>query len=240
VKARPDFLGFGNISTFPKEAVEKIQLEEIEYSFGRSKRLCSEHLLLEQQGHLCSLKLHILDDLWNTVAVAAEKSQSTFSELDVKILSLSEDPINLLALSKCKNLKILKLFHFFEKENLQLLPSSLVKLVINGPVTKADLTSFATRLENLQQFDLILNYQLSEKIDLPLFRRMVAMPNIKKMVFIQTQIDVDSIAEFCRNTPGVVASIQGPTQLREPFTLTSAIQYVSISVTPTELLLTAS
>lgn len=63
VKARPDFLGFGNISTFPKEAIEKIQLEEIEYSFGRSKRLCSEHLLLEQQAHLCSLKLHILDDV---------------------------------------------------------------------------------------------------------------------------------------------------------------------------------
>lgn len=137
-------------------------------------------------------------------------------------------------------LQILKLFHFFEKENLQLLPSSLVKLVINGPVTKTDLNSFATRLENLQQFDLILNYQPSEKIDLPLFRRMVAMPNIKKMVFIQTQIDVDSIAEFCQNTPGVVISIQGPTQLREPFTLTSAIQYVSISVTPSELLMTAS
>lgn len=90
VKARPDFVSFGNISSYSKEAIEKIQFEDLEYSFGRSKRLCSEHILLQHQGHLQSLKMHILDDLWNSVTLAVAKSQATLTELDVWILSLSE------------------------------------------------------------------------------------------------------------------------------------------------------
>jgi hypothetical protein len=115
-----------------------------------------------------------------------------------------------------------------------LLPSSLVKLVINGPVKKEDLSSIASRLENLTQFDLILNYKPADKIDLALFKRFVSMPKIRRLVFIQTQIDVDEISNFCKNAPGVEANIQGPHEIREPFTLTSSIQYVAITVTRPE------
>lgn len=111
-----------------------------------------------------------------------------------------------------------------------MLPSSLEKLVINGPVTKDDISSIATRLDNLTQFDLILNYQPSEKIDLSLGKRLIAMPKIRKLVFIQTQIDVDAICDLCQSTPGVSLSIQGPRELKEPYTLTVSIQYICISV----------
>jgi hypothetical protein len=228
VKAKPEFMCFGNLSSHLSD-LQSIQFRNIEYSFGRSQ-LCFEQNLLQAQSQLVEIKVQIFDDLWRSLMSAVDKSHSTLKEMDLKVLSLDEEAIDLSPISRCSNLTILKLFHFYEKTAVDNLPVSLTRVVLNGPITGEEIRTLASRLESLEEFTLIANHS-GGRIDKNVFLKLVSMPKIAKLVFIQCLVDVDDISEYCSaNAAHLDAKIIGPKEVVQTNPFSSAIQFVVVLV----------
>lgn len=227
VEARPDFLCFGHIS-HPLADLVKLQFEELEYSFGRS-HLAMEYKLLIAQKKLRTIKINIMDDMWDFLIQAVNQSSNTLEDFDAKLLSISEEPIDFSGFQGCQNLKFFKCIYFYEKTGLQTLPTNLTKLSINGPIFKDDLWSFSTRLQKLQEFNLILNTG-GDRIDLDLFKSFMSLPNLRRFTAIQCPMDLDHVSKYCdtESTRELSLTIEGPVKIGDLPTL----QYVIVVVGP--------
>jgi len=156
-----------------------------------------------------------------------EQSKSTLQELDVKVLSTNEERVDITAITGCHNLKNLKLLHFYENKSPCILPTSLNKLVINGPVTYADMETWTRELVELTDFTLLLNVR-GDKIDLPLYKKFLKMPKVTKLAFIQCPMDLCNMQKYmdCNNLSspqsGFKFIINGPKEIKDlPF-----VQYI--------------
>ncbi|CAL8135345.1 unnamed protein product [Orchesella dallaii] len=229
VRTRPDFMCFGNLSSFARE-VPKIQFEEIEYSFGRTQ-ICYEHTLLQSQTKLTKLRINVVDDMWQHAMAAIDNSHETLTDLDARIMNVHEEHVDITAITKCAKLKHLKLLHFCEKESLYRLPMSLNKLTINGPISYKDMNSWTQILKELQELTLLLNVQ-GDKIDLPLYKKFLKMPMISRMSFIQCPMNLGAIRQYIdsMNFPkgGFKFWINGPREIGE----VPMIQYVYTVILP--------
>lgn len=229
VKTRSEFMCFGNLNGFTRD-VNKVQFEEVDYSFGRMQ-MCYEHLLLRAQCKLKKLKVQILDDLWKHLILAVANSRETLLELDIKVMSVSDDRVDITPITQCSNLKCLKLLHFFEKESLSELPKTLNRLVLNGPLTYQDMDSWTRELVDLMEVSLLLNVR-GDKIDLPLYKRFLKMPKLTKLTLIQCPIDLEAIQEYINHTlpsrTGLEFKVTGPVEIAD----IPSIQYVYTTIHP--------
>jgi len=123
--------------------------------------------------------------------------------------------------------KNLKLLHFFEKESPCLLPRTLNKLVINGPVTYAGMETWTRELTELTDLTLLLNTR-GDKIDLPLYKKFLKLPKVAKLAFIQCHMDLSTIVKYIESSSltaphsGFKFVINGPREIKE----LPSIQYV--------------
>lgn len=230
VKTRSDFMCFGNLSSFSKD-LSKVQFEEVEYSFGRMQ-MCYEYTLLRAQSKMKKLRIQILDDMWKHLMVAVQQSQGTLQDLDVKVMSVGEEHVDTNPIKGCTNLKSLKLLHFFEKQSICLLPKSLNKLIINGPILYSEMDVWTRDLTELIELTLLLNVR-GDRIDLYLYKKFLKMPKMARLTLIQCPMDLDDIKEYIDTKLGATGPefkfvINGPRNITELPT----IQYVYTVIDP--------